>query len=77
MKKVLFCFFSIIAVIELICIFIFDETILVSAGMFIWYGVDTLIGFIKNKEDKWMDFIFMCIYFCLFVINIVYILLKY
>ena len=73
-KMELIIFFSIITVIEFTCIFIFDETVFASVGMFIWYLVDTISGFIRNKEDKYVDFIFCCLYFGICIFNILYLM---
>ena len=69
-------FFAVVAIVEFICIFVFDETVFASVGMFIWYLVDTISGFIKNKEDKYVNLTFCCLYFGICIIHILYLMLR-
>ena len=75
-KKGTILFFSIIALVEFASIFIYDETVFVSAGMFLWYLKDAIVCLFKKREEKWTNFVFTCIYSCLLIINVIYLIYK-
>jgi len=61
-----------IALIEIILMFFYKEiTVYGFLVMFCLYIPDAIVSFIRHDEDKWIDLSFTCIYFVLYVINVI------